>query len=163
MWYLQIVSYPDDSMQDPAKPKTSAVTWKTENDWSNNENIVTLHSFSNVSNENTKYVSEDSKTSMEDVNMNDENCMYKEDRDANYNMESSSSSESCQSMKEMSMKLENESIPSIVSSTTATNLTINSTSTTITQSARPAGKKSKLGKESNRCVVNSLMNFELNF
>ncbi|XP_063838919.1 putative Polycomb group protein ASXL3 [Ostrinia nubilalis] len=145
-----IVSYPDDSMQDPAKPKTSAVTWKTDNDWTNNENIVTLHSFSNVNNENTKYVSEDSKTSLDDVNMNDENCMYKEDRDANYNMESSSSSESCQSMKEMSIKLENDTIPSLVSGTTATNLPVNSTSNTITQSARPMGKKSKLGKESNR-------------
>lgn len=137
-------------MQDPAKPKTSAVTWKNETDWTNNENIVTLHSFSNINNDNAKYVSEDSKTSMEDVNINDENCMYKEDRDANFNMESSSSSESCHSMKEISSKQESDGVPSIVSSTTATNPPINSTSTTTTQSSRPMGKKSKLGKESNR-------------
>lgn len=149
---LQIVSYPDDNMQDPAKPKTSAVSWKNESDWTNNENIVTLHSFSSVNNDNAKYVSEDSKTSMDDVNMNDENCMYKEDRDANFNMESSSSSESCQSMKDMCTKPENDSVPSIVSSTTATNPPINSTSTTITHSSRPSGKKAKLGKESNRCL-----------
>ncbi|XP_075992049.1 transcriptional regulator additional sex combs [Anticarsia gemmatalis] len=143
-----IVSYPDDNMKDAAKPKASAVSWKTDNDWTNNENVMTLHSFSNLNNESAKYVSEDSKTSMEDINMNDENCMYKEDRDANYNMESSNSSESCQSIKETSVKQELEAATSLVSSTAVTNPPINSTA--LTQSLRPVGKKSKLGKESNR-------------
>lgn len=142
-----IVSYPDD-MKDAAKPKASAVSWKTDNDWTNNENIMTLHSFSNLNNDSTKYVSEDSKTSMEDINMNDENCMYKEDRDANFNMESSNSSESCQSIKETSVKQELEAATSLMSSTTVTNPPVNSTA--ITQNMRPVGKKPKLGKESNR-------------
>ncbi|CAK1549715.1 unnamed protein product [Leptosia nina] len=142
-----IVSYPDD-MQDPAKPKNSAIIWKTENEWVNNENIITLHNFTNMNTDATKYVSEDSKTSIEDVNINDENCMYKEERDANFNMESSNSSESCQSMKETVLKQEIEATPSLVSSTTVANPPVNST--TVTHSVRSSGKKSKLGKESNR-------------
>lgn len=139
------MSYPDDNMKDAAKPKASAVLWKNESDWTNNENVMTLHPFSNINNENTKYVSEDSKTSMEDINMNDENCMYKEDRDANFNMESSNSSESCQSIKDSSVKQELETATSIISSTAVTIPPINST--TMTQGMRPLGKKSKLGKE----------------
>lgn len=136
-------------MKDAAKPKASAVSWKTDNEWTNNENVMTLHSFSNLNTESAKYVSEDSKTSMEDINMNDENCMYKEDRDANFNMESSNSSESCQSIKETSVKQELEAATSLVSST-AVNPNPSVNSTTMTQSMRPVGKKSKLGKESNR-------------
>ncbi|XP_026756991.2 putative Polycomb group protein ASXL3 [Galleria mellonella] len=143
-----IVSYPDDNMQDPAKPKNSAVLWKSDSDWTNNENVMTLHPFSNVNTDSAKYVSDDSKMSMDDVNVNDENCMYKEDRDANFNMESSNSSESCQSMKETSLKQELETVPTLVSSTTATHPPV--ISTTMTQSIRPTGKKSKSGKESNR-------------
>ncbi|XP_072936291.1 uncharacterized protein Asx isoform X2 [Epargyreus clarus] len=143
-----MVSYPDDTMQDPAKPKNSAVSWKTENEWTNNENIITLHNFSALNVESGKYVSEDSKTSMEDVNINDENCMYKEDRDANFNMESSNSSESCQSMKDLTTKQESEPATSLVSSTTVTNPPINSA--TVSQSVRTTGKKSKSGKESGR-------------
>lgn len=143
-----MVSYPDDNMQDPAKPKNSAVSWKTENDWTNTENIITLHNFSCVNNENSKYVSEDSKASMEDMNINDENSMYKEERDANFNMESSNSSESCHSMKDL--KQEIEPANNLVSSSTVCNPTINST--TVTQSVRTTGKKSKSGKESNRFV-----------
>ncbi|KAJ2944597.1 hypothetical protein O0L34_g3950 [Tuta absoluta] len=141
-----MVSYPDDNMQDPAKPKNSAVLWKNENNWAQNENVITLHTFPNITNESAKYVSEDSKTSMDDSNINDENCMYKEERDANFNMESSNSSESSQSMKELSIKQE-EPATSLVSSTTAANPPINST--TMAQSVRH-GKKSKSGKESNR-------------
>ncbi|XP_045514621.1 polycomb protein Asx [Pieris brassicae] len=140
-----MVSYPDD-LQDPAKPKSSAILWKSENEWVNNENIITLHNFSTINNDSAKYVSEDSKTSIEDVHINDENCMYKEERDANFNMESSNSSESCQSMKEVALK-DNESAPSVVSSTTVANQSLNST--TVTHSVR-SGKKTKLGKESNR-------------
>ncbi|XP_049868628.1 polycomb protein Asx [Pectinophora gossypiella] len=143
-----MVSYPDDNMQDPAKPKNSAVLWKNENDWAQNENVITLHTFPNVTTtDNNKYVNEDSKNSMEDSNINDENCMYKEDRDANFNMESSNSSESSQSMKEVSMKQE-EPATSLVSSTTVTNPPVNSTS--IAQGVRHSGKKSKSGKESSR-------------
>lgn len=144
---LQIVSYPDDNMQDPAKPKNSAVSWKTNNDWSNSENVMTLQTFSTLNNESTKYLTGDTKPNVEDVNMNDENCMYKEERDANYNMESSNSSESCQSMKE-TVKQEYEVATTLVSSTNVTNSSINSTS--MTQSVRSSGKKSKLGKDSNR-------------
>lgn len=140
-----MVSYPDDNMQDPAKPKTSAVTWKTENEWTGNDNVI-LHTFSTINTDSTKYVSDDSKTSMDDMSMNDEN-LYKEDRDANYNMESSNSSESSQSMKE-GIKQEIEPVTSLVSSTTVTNPPVNSA--TMTQSVRPSGKKSKIGKESNR-------------
>lgn len=143
-----IVSYPDDSMQDPAKPKTSAVSWKTNSDWGNNENVMTLHPFSTLNNDNTKYLTGDSKPGVEDININDENCMYKEERDANYNMESSNSSESCQSMKDVAVKQEYEVATSLVSSTTIANVPVNST--TITQSVRPAGKKSKLGKDPSR-------------
>ncbi|XP_026737764.1 polycomb protein Asx [Trichoplusia ni] len=143
-----IVSYPDDNMKDAAKPKASAVSWKNDRDWTNNENIMTLHPFSNINTDSAKYISEDSKTSMEDINMNDENCMYKEDRDANFNMESSNSSESCQSIKDLSVKQEIEAATSLVSSTAVTNPPVNST--TMTQGMRPLGKKSKLGKESNR-------------
>lgn len=147
-----MVSYPDDSLQDPAKPKTSAVTWKTENEWTSNENGMTIHTFSSINTDSAKYVSDDSKTSMDDINMNDENCMYKEDRDANYNMESSNSSESCQSMlsstDKVLLKQELEPATTLVSSTTAANTPVNST--TMTQSLRPAGKKSKFGKDSNR-------------
>ncbi|KAJ0181681.1 hypothetical protein K1T71_002403 [Dendrolimus kikuchii] len=142
-----IVSYPDDNMQDPAKPKNSAVSWKTNNDWSNNENVMTLHTFSTLNSDSTKYLTGDTKPNIEDVNMNDENCMYKEERDANYNMESSNSSESCHSMKE-TIKQEYEVATSLVSSTTVTNSSVNST--TMTQSVRSAGKKSKLGKDSSR-------------
>lgn len=142
------MSYPDDNMKDAAKPKASAVSWKNDRDWTNNENIMTLHPFSNINTDSAKYISEDSKTSMEDINMNDENCMYKEDRDANFNMESSNSSESCQSIKDLSVKQEIEAATSLVSSTAVTNPPVNST--TMTQGMRPLGKKSKLGKESNR-------------
>lgn len=145
------MSYPDDNMQDPAKPKNSAMPWKNENDWTNSENVMTIHTFSNVNTDSAKYTSEDSKASIEDINMNDENCMYKEDRDANYNMESSNSSESCQSMKDALIKQEIEPAPSLVSSTTVTNPPVNST--TMTQSVRTTGKKSKSGKESNRYVI----------
>ncbi|XP_013181322.1 PREDICTED: polycomb protein Asx isoform X1 [Papilio xuthus] len=141
-----MVSYPDDNMQDPAKPKNSAVSWKNENDWTNTENIISLHNFSCVNNENSKYASEDSKASIEDMNMNDESSMYKEERDANFNMESSNSSESCHSMKDL--KQETDPANSIVSSSTVCNPTINST--TVTQSVRTTGKKSKSGKDSNR-------------
>lgn len=145
------MSYPDDHLQDPAKPKNSAVSWKNESDWVQNDNVITIQNFSNINTtDSTKYVSEDSKTSMEDVNINDENCMYKADRDTNFNMESSNSSESCQSMKDVMVKQEIEPASSLVSSTTAANPPINST--TITQSVRAPGKKSKSGKESNRCV-----------
>ncbi|XP_021182805.3 putative Polycomb group protein ASXL3 [Helicoverpa armigera] len=143
-----IVSYPDDNMKDAAKPKASAVSWKNDSDWANSENVMTLHPFSNLNTESAKYVSEDSKTSMEDINMNDENCMYKEDRDANYNMESSNSSESCQSIKDSSVKQELDAASSLISSTAVTNPPVNST--TITQGMWARGKKSKLGKESNR-------------
>ncbi|CAH0700771.1 unnamed protein product [Spodoptera exigua] len=142
-----IVSYPDDNMKDAAKPKASAVSWKNDNDWTNNENVMSLHPFSNLNSESTKYVSEDSKTSMDDINMNDENCMYKEDRDANFNMESSNSSESCQSIKD-STKQELDAATSLISSTAVTNPPVNST--TITQGIWARGKKSKIGKESNR-------------
>ncbi|KAJ8726194.1 hypothetical protein PYW07_000892 [Mythimna separata] len=143
-----IVSYPDDNMKDAAKPKASAVSWKTDNEWTNNENVMSLHPFSNINTESTKYVSEDSKTSMEDINMNDENCMYKEDRDANFNMESSNSSESCQSIKDSSVKQEIEAATSLISSTAVTNPPLNTT--TIAQGMWARGKKSKLAKESNR-------------
>lgn len=119
---------------------------------------MTLHTFS-INTDSAKYVSDDSKTSMDDINMNDENCMYKEDRDANYNMESSNSSESCQSMlsttDKVLLKQELETATTLVSSTTAINPSINST--TMTQSLRPAGKRSKLGKDSSRYVFNILM------
>ncbi|KOB65172.1 Polycomb protein Asx [Operophtera brumata] len=140
-----MVSYPDDNMQDAAKPKNSAVSWKTDTEWPNNENVITLHPFSNLNTDSAKYVSDDSKTSMDDININDENCMYKEDRDANYNMESSNSSESCQSMKE-TLKQDLEPVTSLVSSTTVTNPSVNSTTM---MNVRP-GKKSKMGKDSNR-------------
>lgn len=152
-----MVSYPDESMQDAAKPKNSAVSWKTEPEWPNNENVISLHPFSNLNTDNSKYVSDDSKTSMDDMNMNDENCMYKEDRDANYNMESSNSSESCQSMKE-TLKQDLEPITSLVSSTTVTNVSGNSTTIT---SMRSLGKKSKIGKDTNRYV--SLSHFNHRF
>lgn len=138
-------------MKDAAKPKASAVSWKTDSDWSNNENVMTLHPFSNLSTESAKYVSEDSKTSMEDINMNDENCMYKEDRDANFNMESSNSSESCQSIKDSSMKQEIDAAASLISNTAVTNPPLNTT--TMAQGMWARGKKSKLGKDSNRCVL----------
>ncbi|XP_068621132.1 polycomb group protein Asx [Battus philenor] len=141
-----MVSYPDDNTQDPAKPNNSAVSWKNENDWTNTDNIITLHNFSCVNNDTTKYVSEDSKASMDDVNINDDNCMYKEERDANFNMESSNSSESCHSIKDL--KQEIEPATSLVSSSVVCNPTINST--TVSQSVRTTGKKSKTGKESNR-------------
>lgn len=141
-----MVSYPDESMQDAAKPKNSAVSWKNENEWPGNDNVITLHPYSNLNTDNSKYVSDDSKTSMDDINMNDENCMYKEDRDANFNMESSNSSESCQSMKE-TLKQDLEPVTSLVSSTTVTNASVNSTTMT---SVRPSGKKSKMGKDSHR-------------
>lgn len=147
---MQIVSYPDD-IKDAAKPKASAVSWKTEEDWTNNENVMNLHSFQNLNNDNAKYVSEDSKTGMEDIGMNDENCMYKEDRDANFNMESSNSSESCQSVKETLVKQELEATTTLMSSTPTTNPPLNAT--TMAQSMRPVGKKPKLGKESNRYVI----------
>ncbi|XP_045767186.1 polycomb protein Asx [Maniola jurtina] len=143
-----VVSYPDDHLQDPAKPKNSAVSWKSDSDWTQNENVITIQNFSNVNTDSAKYASEDSKTSMEDVNMNEENCMYKTDRDTNFNMESSNSSESCNSMKDVLVKQESEPATSLVSSTTAANPPINST--TMTQSVRIAPKKSKSGKESNR-------------
>lgn len=146
LFCLQMVSYPDDNMQDPAKPKNSAVLWKNENDWTQNENVITLHTFPSVNTESAKYVNEDSKTSLEDSNINDESCMYKEERDANFNMESSNSSESCHSLKD-SVK-QDEPAMSLVSSTTVTNSSVNST--TMTQSLRPAGKKSKSGKDTNR-------------
>lgn len=142
-----MVSYPDDNMQDPAKPKNSAVSWKNDNDWTHNDNVITLHTFPHIT-ESAKYVSEDSKTSLEDSNLNDENCMYKEERDANFNMESSNSSESCQSLKEVSIKQEIDPVTSLVSSTTVTNPPVNST--TMTQSVRHLGKKSKSGKETTR-------------
>ncbi|XP_050675603.1 histone acetyltransferase KAT6A isoform X2 [Leptidea sinapis] len=142
-----IMSYPDE--QDPTKPKNSAMIWKTESDWANNENIITLHNFPNVNTESAKYISEDSKTSLEDVNVNDENYMYKEERDTNYNMESSNSSEGSQSMKEITSKSEmGETMPNLVSSTTIVNAPVNST--TVTQTVRALGKKSKSGKESTR-------------
>lgn len=136
-------------MKDAAKPKASAVSWKNDNDWTNNENVMSLHPFSSLNTESTKYVSEDSKTSMDDINMNDENCMYKEDRDANFNMESSNSSESCQSIKDSS-KQELDAATSLISSTAVTNPPVNST--TITQGIWARSKKSKIGKESNRYV-----------
>lgn len=146
------MSYPDDHLQDPAKPKNSAVSWKSDNDWVHNENIITTQNFSNLNTtDSAKYVSEDSKTSMEDVNVNDENCMYKTDRDTNFNMESSNSSESCQSMKDVMVKQEIEPATSLVSSTTIANSAINST--TVTQSVRVPSKKSKSGKESGRYVI----------
>lgn len=135
-------------MKDAAKPKASAVSWKSDNDWPNNENVMTLHPFSNLNTESGKYISEDSKASMEDINMNDENCMYKEDRDANFNMESSNSSESCQSIKDSSVKQEIEAASSLISSTAVTNPPLNTT--TISQGMWARSKKSKLGKESNR-------------
>lgn len=137
-------------MKDAAKPKASAVSWKNDNDWTNNENVMSLHPFSSLNTESTKYVSEDSKTSMDDINMNDENCMYKEDRDANFNMESSNSSESCQSIKDSS-KQELDAATSLISSTAVTNPPVNST--TITQGIWARSKKSKIGKESNRYVI----------
>lgn len=137
-------------MKDAAKPKASAVSWKNDNDWTNNENVMSLHPFSSINTESTKYVSEDSKTSMDDINMNDENCMYKEDRDANFNMESSNSSESCQSIKDSS-KQELDAATSLISSTAVTNPPVNST--TITQGIWARSKKSKIGKESNRYVI----------
>ncbi|XP_038222936.1 polycomb protein Asx isoform X2 [Zerene cesonia] len=140
-----MVSYPED-MHDPAKPKNSSILWKTENEWVNNENIITLHNFSNMNTDSAKYVSEDSKTSIEDVNINDENCMFKEERDANFNMESSNSSESCQSMKD-TLKQESEAVPNLVSSTTVANPQVNSS---VTHTVRSSGKKSKSGKESSR-------------
>ncbi|XP_045511634.1 putative Polycomb group protein ASXL3 [Colias croceus] len=140
-----MVSYPED-MQDPAKHKNSSILWKSENEWVNNENIITLHNFSNMNTDSAKYVSEDSKTSIEDVNMNDENCMFKEERDANFNMESSNSSESCQSMKD-TLKQETDAAPSLVSSTTVANPQVNSS---VTHTVRSSGKKSKSGKESSR-------------
>lgn len=124
------------------------MSWKSESDWTQNENVISIPNFSNVNSDSAKYVSEDSKTSMEDVNMNDENCMYKTERDTNFNMESSNSSESCHSMKDVMVKLESEPATSLVSSTTAANPPINST--TMAQSARSAAKKSKSGKESSR-------------
>lgn len=142
------VSYPDENMKDAAKPKSSAVSWKTECDWTNNESVMNLHNFSNINNESANYVSEDTKTSMDDININDENCMYKEDRDANFNMESSNSSESCQSIKESAVKQELEITTSLVSSNNLTIPPVNST--TITQNMRPISKKMKMGKESNR-------------
>lgn len=143
---LQVVSYPDDSMQDPAKPKYSAMLWKNDKDWTNGENVITIHTYPNVSSEGAKYISEDSKTSLEDTNVNEDNCMYKEERDANFNMESSNSSESSQSLKDVPMKQE-ELPTNLVSSTTVAN-PVNST--TVTQSIRTTSKKSKSGKESNR-------------
>lgn len=133
-------------MQDPAKPKNSAMLWKNENDWTNGENVITLHTFPNVSSEGAKYINEDSKTSLEDSNINEENCMYKEERDANFNMESSNSSESSQSLKDTPMKQE-ELPTNLVSSTAVTN-PINPTN--VTHSVRTTGKKAKSGKESNR-------------
>lgn len=141
-----MVSYPDDSMQDPAKPKNSAMLWKNENDWTNGENVITLHTFPNVSSDSAKYISEDSKTSLEDSNINEEHCMYKEERDANFNMESSNSSESSQSLKDIPMKQE-ELPTNLVSSTAVTNL-VNPVN--VTHSVRTTGKKPKSGKESNR-------------
>lgn len=145
-------------MQDPAKPKNSVVSWKTESDWVQNENAITIQNFANINTDNTKYVSEDSKTSMEDVNVNDENCMYKTDRETNYNMESSNSSESSQSMKDVLVKQECEPTASLVSSTAVTNPSINST--TVTQSVRITSKKSKSGKESNRYIELLIMYFK---
>ncbi|CAG9567394.1 unnamed protein product [Danaus chrysippus] len=143
-----VVSYPDDHLQDPAKPKNSAVLWKNDSDWTQNENVINIQNFSNINNDSTKYVSEDSKTSMEDANINDENCMYKTDRDTNFNMESSNSSESCQSMKDVLIKQEMDPATNLVSSTTVTMSSINSA--TMTQSIRTNVKKSKSGKDSNR-------------
>lgn len=148
--FCQVVSYPDDHLQDPAKPKNSAVLWKNDSDWTQNENVINIQNFSNINNDSTKYVSEDSKTSMEDANINDENCMYKTDRDTNFNMESSNSSESCQSMKDVLIKQEMDPATNLVSSTTVTMSSINSA--TMTQSIRTNVKKSKSGKDSNRYV-----------
>lgn len=139
-----MVSYPDDHMQDPAKPKNAV--WKTESDWSSNENIMT---YSNS--DNSKYMCEDSKTSMEDGNMNDENCLIKDDRDANFNMECSNSSESCQSMKETSLG-QSELAPGSVGGAPAVNLASNTSVTHHSRSSSNSRHKSKSGKESSRYV-----------
>lgn len=144
---FQMVSYPDDSMQDPAKPKNSAVVWKTSSEWGNNDEMLPLHNFSASNSDTSKYVCEDSKTSMEDGNMNDENCLMKEERDSNFNMESSNSSESCHSMKETSIK-ELEVAPSSTSSGAATS--VNSTSLAQHRSSSHVRHKGKSGKESSR-------------
>ncbi|KAG7311698.1 hypothetical protein JYU34_002752 [Plutella xylostella] len=136
-----MVSYPDDHMQDPAKPKNAV--WKTESDWSSNENIMT---YSNS--DNSKYMCEDSKTSMEDGNMNDENCLIKDDRDANFNMECSNSSESCQSMKETSLG-QSELAPGSVGAP-AVNLASNTSVTHHSRSSSNSRHKSKSGKETSR-------------
>lgn len=140
---LQLVSYPDDNAEDPAKPKKSAVLWKNENEWVQNENVLSLQNYTNLN-------SEDSKTSLEDAGANDENCIYKDERDSNFNMETSNSSESCQSMKDILIKQDIEPPTSVLSSTTITVPSINST--TIAQNVRSTGKKTKSGKDSTRCV-----------
>ncbi|XP_041976297.1 putative Polycomb group protein ASXL3 [Aricia agestis] len=132
-----MVSYPDDNTEDPAKPKNSAVLWKNENDWVQGENILALQNFGNINTDNTKYVSEDSKTSIEDASVNDEN----------FNMETSNSSESCQSMKDVVIKQETESITSLISNNM---LSASINTGTVTQGMRNTTKKSKSGKESGR-------------
>ncbi|XP_004929361.2 polycomb protein Asx [Bombyx mori] len=141
-----IVSYPDDSTQDPAKPKTSAVQWKNENNWTNTESNMGFTTFETMNTLNTKNVSEDTKACMDDINTNDDPCIYKDDRDANFNMESSNSSESCQSMKDVAVKQELDIVPSLVSSANITNVPHSGSLTHIARSL----KKSKIGKESNR-------------
>lgn len=142
-----MVSYPDDTMQDAAKPKNSAVAWKANGEWARNEDIASLQNFSSSNSETSKYVCEDSKTSMDDCNINDENCLMKEERDANFNMESSNSSESCHSMKETSIK----EIEAASSSTLSVVASVNSTS--LHRPSSHSRHKGKSGKEFSRYVL----------
>lgn len=142
-----MVLYPDDNMEDPAKPRNSAMAWKSDTEWSNKDHIIDL--FPNTTADRAKYVNEDSKTSMEDGNTNDENCMYKDDRDNNFNMESSNSSESCQSGKDFSIKQESEPAINIVTSTSTTNSVANTAP--VTQCTRQTNARQKgKSKESAR-------------
>lgn len=136
-------------MQDPAKPKNSAMVWNPEQEWSANENLMNMQTFPPTTTDTARYINEDSKTSMDDATLNDENYLCKEDRDPNFNMESSNSSESCQSIKEVSFKQDMEAVVSVMSSTSVTNTTVNNAS--ITQTARSnTRQKGKSSKESNR-------------
>lgn len=137
-----LVTFPDENMQDATKPKKSAMAWRSNSDWAN-DNVVTLHAFTTA---DARYINEDdTKTSMEDGILNDD-FSNKDDRDSNFNMESSNSSESSQSVKEVSLKSEVETVVSIISSTSTMNTTVNTAP--VTQSTSRSKKKS--AKESSR-------------
>ncbi|GBP36826.1 Polycomb protein Asx [Eumeta japonica] len=146
-----MVSYPDDNaIQDQFKSKNTSMVWKPDAAWPANESIVPTHNFTDINADKAKYMNEDSKI-MEVNTISDGNNTYKEERDANFNMESSNSSESCQSLKDTPTKQELEQTIMSAPSTTISNSS--ATSSAVTQTIRlstATKQKGKSAKESNR-------------